>query len=136
MMIDAQLRWLFRRRRVREAVSRGCQASRLLAAFVVNLLYIPSPEPESRLAVRGRWEQGIDGRPMVGIIIAYKPTRQGGSAGLPIRHILSSLGMHCARFDPWSLWLAWHRCSGTTICRNHTFWLLAAADATASTAVW
>jgi hypothetical protein len=39
MMIDAQLRWLFRRRRVREAVSRGCQASRLLAAFIVNLLY-------------------------------------------------------------------------------------------------
>jgi hypothetical protein len=51
-----------------------------------------------------------------GIIVAYKPTRQERSAGLPIRHILSSLGMHCARFDPWSLWLARHRCSGTMIC--------------------
>jgi hypothetical protein len=76
-MIDAQLRWLFCRRRVREAVSRGCQASRLLAAFVVNLLYIPSPEPESRLAVRGRWEQGIDGWPMVLLLLTSLRGRKG-----------------------------------------------------------
>lgn len=70
--IDAQLRWLFRRRRVREAVSRGCQASRPLAAFIVNLLYIPSPEPESRLAVRGRWEQGIEGWSIISLLTSLR----------------------------------------------------------------